>query len=278
MRRTILGLTAALALLLGACSRPHGSSPAVSEPPRAATPVAESQAQVADDTGVNVIVAPSLKGQVDEGLILTAYRRAVDQGEKDFGIKPERTVTVYIDPDSALGLEDALGLSSKTAIHLRVGQTRRMDSLMPLMMHEYTHVLQHQIGRLRPQWFIEGQAEHESQRVLDPGRAEQSRRGLVRQLASDLRADKAPALATLRGNTGWDDYISHSGAGRAYGWGRAALTYIEDGWGFDAVARIMTDATGPNTMSSFDEAVRRETGLGPQEFESGLRSWILQQA
>jgi len=278
MRRTVLGLTAALALLLGACSRTQSGSPVVTEPPRAAAPAAESQAQVADDTGINLVVAPSLKGQVDETLILTAYRRAVDQGEKDFGLRSERTVTVYIDPDSAIGLEEALGLSSKSAIHLRAGQTRRMESLMPLLMHEYTHVLQHQVGRLRPQWFIEGQAEHESQRVLDHGRAEQSRRGLVRQLASDLRGDKAPALATLRGNTGWDDYIKRSGAGRAYGWGRAAVTYIEDGWGFEAVARIMTDATGPNTLGSFDEAVRRETGLGPQEFESGLRAWVLQHA
>jgi hypothetical protein len=278
MRRTFLGLTAALALLLGACSHLQSGSTPVAEPPPAATAVAESQAQVAEDTGVNLVVAPALKGQVDEEQILTAFRRAVDQGEKDFGLRPERTVTIYIDPDSAIGLEDALGLSSKSAIHLRVGQTRRMESLMPLMMHEYTHVLQHQIGRLRPQWFIEGQADHQSMRVLDPARAEQSRRGLVRQLASDLRADKAPALATLRGNTSWDEYVDRSGAGRAYGWGRLAVTYIEDGWGFDAVARIMTDTTGPNTMGSFDEAIRRETGLGPQEFESGLRSWLLQQA
>src|SRR5262245_56550672 len=142
MQKTILGLTAALALLLGACSHLQ-SRTSVAEPPAAATTVAESQAgvQVAEDTDVNLVVAPSLKGQVDEDQILVAYRRAVAQGEKDFGLRPEHAVTIYIDPDSAIGLEDALGLSSKTAIHLRAGQTKGMDSLMPLMMHEYTHVL-----------------------------------------------------------------------------------------------------------------------------------------
>jgi hypothetical protein len=273
---TVLGLLAALALVSSACAGTPKTSPAVT----AVTPVASAvtERQIEDDSGVNLVVAPSVKGQVDEAAILDAFHRAVDQGEKDFGLRPERSVTIYIDPDSALGLEDALGLSSKSAIHLRAGQTRTPNSLLPLMMHEYTHVLQHQVGRLRPQWWIEGQADFESRRVLDPARAAQVRAALLRQLASDLRNNRAPSLSELRGNGSWDEYVKRAGAGRAYGWGNGAVTYIEDGWGFDAVARIMTDATGPNTLSSFDEAVRRETGLSPEEFEAGLRAWLLKQA
>ena len=86
-----------------------------------------------------------------------------------------------------------------------------------------------------------------------------------------------PSLASLRGSTGWDEYIKRSGAGRAYGWGQAAVAFIEDGWGFDAVRRIATDATGPNTYGSFDEAIRRETGLDPAQFEQGLYDWLLRQ-
>lgn len=276
MRHSLLGLIAALALLAGACGRPLDSGPAAQEQPSVATAVAESQ--VAADTGVNLVIAPSVKGQVDEALILDAFRRAVEQGEKDYGLRPERTVTIYVDPDSAIGLEDALGLSSKSAIHLRAGQTRRPETLLPLMMHEYTHVLQHQIGRLRPQWWIEGQADFASRRILDPDRAARVRTALIRQLAADVRNNRAPSLAELRGNGSWNEYVQRAGAGRAYGWGNGAVTFIEDGWGFDAVARIMTDTTGPNTLSSFDEAVRRETGLGPAEFEAGLRTWLLNQA
>lgn len=276
MRHSLLGLIAALALVAGACGRPLDSGPVAQEQPSVATAVAESQ--VAADTGVNLVIAPSVKGQVDEALILDAFRRAVEQGEKDYGLRPERTVTIYVDPDSAIGLEDALGLSSKSAIHLRAGQTRRPETLLPLMMHEYTHVLQHQIGRLRPQWWIEGQADFASRRILDPDRAARVRTALIRQLAADVRNNRAPSLAELRGNGSWNEYVQRAGAGRAYGWGNGAVTFIEDGWGFDAVARIMTDTTGPNTLSSFDEAVRRETGLGPAEFEAGLRTWLLNQA
>jgi len=276
MRTVFLGLIAALALVGGACSR-VGEKPPVASAPQAPAATPDISA-VADDTGVNLIVAPGVKGRVDEALVLDAFRRSVAQGEKDFGIRPVHTIALYIDPDGAIGLEDALGLSSKNAIHLRAGRTQRMDSLLPLMMHEYTHVLQHQIGRLRPQWWIEGQAEHESQRILDPGKAEQNRRALVRQLASDVRAGRAPALDQLRGNTAWDTYVDKSGAGRAYGWGNVAVAFIEDRAGFEGVARVMLDASGPNSLTTFDESVRRETGLGPQEFDAALKQWLLQQA
>jgi hypothetical protein len=229
------------------------------------------------DSDVSIVVAPTIRGRVDEALILDAFRRAADQGMQDFGIRPERPVTIYIDPDSAIGLEDALGLSSRYAIHLRAGRTGRMETLLPLMMHEYMHVLQYDIGRLRPQWWIEGQADHQGQRVVEPGRAARDQKALLESLASDVEKGRAPSLASLRGNTGWDEYIKRSGAGRAYGWGRAAVAYIEDGWGFEAVKRIATDTTGPNTYGSFDEAIRRETGLDAAQFEQGLHDWLLRQ-
>ena len=229
------------------------------------------------DSDVSIVVAPTIRGRVDEALILDAFRRAADQGEQDFGIRPERPVTIYIDPDSAIGLEDALGLSSRYAIHLRAGRTGRMETLLPMMMHEYMHVLQYDIGRLRPQWWIEGQADHQGQRVVEPGRAARDRKALLNSLASDVEKGRAPTLASLRGSTGWDEYIKRSGAGRAYGWGQAAVAFIEDGWGFDAVKRIATDNTGPNSYGSFDEAIRRETGLDAAQFEQGLHDWLLHQ-
>jgi len=152
-----------------------------------------------------------------------------------------------------------------------------MSSLLPLMTHEYMHVLQYNVGRLRPQWWIEGQADHQSQRVLDPGRAAQNRRSLLSSLAADVRGGRAPALSTLRGNTGWDEYVKRSGAGKAYGWGHAAVAFIENGWGFEAVTRIATSTDGPNSLNSFDEAVRRETGLDSAAFERELRAWVLRQ-
>lgn len=266
-----------LILLVGVACERRATPPAVERPPEVDAPVAVALEEPADEAGVNVIIAPSLAGQIDEALVLDAYRRAVAQGEQDFGLRPSRTVTIHIDPDRSIGLEKALGLASRRAIHLRAGQARRMSSLMPLMMHEYTHVLQYEAGRLRPQWWIEGQAEHEAQRVLDPAEAARARRALLRQLAGDVRAGKAPALASLRGSGGWDAYIAQSGAGRAYGWGHAAVAYIEDGWGFDAVAAVVRDADGPNTLGSFDAAVARLTGQDPAAFEAGLHAWLLKQ-
>jgi hypothetical protein len=283
MRRTIAVLLTAVALVAVACGSssetktPSTQAPVAQATTAPAAPAASVEAAT-DDIGVNLVVAPAVKGRVDEALVLDAYRRAVAQGERDFGITPKRTVTLYIDPDSAIGLEDALGLSAGNSIHLRAGRTQRMDSLMPLMMHEYTHVLQHQIARLRPQWWIEGQAEHESQRVLDPGKSTQAQKSLFRSLASDVRAGRAPSLnEDLRGSGAWKDYIDKSGSGKAYGWGQAAVSFIESKAGFEGVARLMKDTTGPNSLTSWDEAVQRETGLDPEQFEAGLKSWLVQQ-
>jgi hypothetical protein len=265
------------AVLTGACDHVAGRSNGdVPSNTGASVDAAEHDGAEPDSGGVTIRIAPGVQGRVDEALIREAYERAAAQGEADFGIRPERPVVIYIDPDSAIGLEDALGLSSRYAIHLRAGRAQRMDTLMPLMMHEYMHVLQYSVGRLRPQWWIEGQAEHQAQRVIEPARADRNRRSLLSSLASDVRNGNAPSLASLRGSTGWDEYIRRSGAGRAYGWGQAAVTFIEDGWGFDAVKRIVTDREGPNTVSSFDEAVRRETGMNPAEFEQHLHDWLLQ--
>lgn len=274
LRRMVICLALLGGALLVACGGRSDNRAAQLQPAVTAT------ASVADDapsdtTIPTVVVAPSVR--VDTALVRAAFQRALEQGARDFGIRPERTVTIFIDPDSAIGLEDALGLSARYAIHLRAGRAGRMDTLLPLLMHEYTHVLQYQIGRLRPQWWIEGQADHQAQRVVDPGSASQTKRTLYRQLGGDVKSGSAPSLAELRGSTGWDEYIKRSGPGKAYGWGHAAVAFIEDGWGFDAVTRIMTDTTGPNTLGSFDEAVRRETNLGPIEFEAALRAWLVRQ-
>jgi hypothetical protein len=283
MRAALLSVVLAAPLVLGACSvtgRPAASPGAPVDVPGAVTIVAADAAADADHGPLapTLVIAPAVREKVNEGLVRSAFERVVDQGKRDFGLTPKRSVSVYVDPDSAIGLEDALGLAAGNAMHLRAGRTQRMDLMLPLMMHEYTHVLQHQIGRLRPQWWIEGQADHQSWRVLSPAQSEMYRRALFRQLAADIRAGRAPALADLRGNTGWDNFVKHSGAGRAYGWGNAAVHFIEEIAGFDAVTRIMTDATGPNTMSSFDEAVQRETGLAPAEFDAALKEWLLKQA
>lgn len=269
-----LFIVTALFVACGGANTGNSSATNSNQQPSAAVATSDEPAVDAD---VSIVVAPSISGRVDEALILEAFHRAADKGEQDFGIRPERPVTIYIDPDSAIGLEDALGLSSRYAIHLRAGRAGRMESLLPLMMHEYMHVLQYDIGRLRPQWWIEGQADHQGQRVVEPGRAARDRKALLTSLASDVEKGRAPSLASLRGSTGWDEYIKRSGAGRAYGWGQAAVAYIEDGWGFDAVRRIATDKTGPNSYSSFDEAIRRETGLDPTQFEQGLHDWLLRQ-
>jgi hypothetical protein len=267
-------IVTALAVACGGANAGISSATNGDQHPPAAVATSD---EPAIDSDVSIVVAPSISGRVDESLILDAFHRAADQGEQDFGIRPERPVTIYIDPDSAIGLEDALGLSSRYAIHLRAGRTGRMETLLPLMMHEYMHVLQYDIGRLRPQWWIEGQADHQGQRVVEPGRAARDRKALLTSLASDVEKGRAPSLTSLRGSAGWDEYIKRSGAGRAYGWGQAAVAFIEDGWGFDAVRRIATDKTGPNTYGSFDEAIRRETGLDPAQFEQGLHDWLLRQ-
>jgi hypothetical protein len=272
-RRWWLGLGCAAVLALAACRgdtprSPADAGPADAAPAAAAEPVA----------GVNIVVAPGVVGTVDEALVREAFRRAVAQGERDFGLRPERTLTIYIDPDGARGLEDALGLSQKYAIHLRAGHTRSLDTLLPLLMHEYTHALQYQIGRLRPQWWVEGQADHEAQRVRDPVAAERERRALFARLAEDIRAGRAPQLDDLRGALSWDNYVKRIGAGRAYGWGHAAVAFIESSAGFDGVRRIMTDSEGANTFSRFDEVVREVTGLDPAAFDAALKQWVMRQA
>lgn len=263
---------AALAL---ACRPP---APSTSQAPPAAP------AMAADTTGDDaldvpiVVIAADVRGQVDEAMVREAFRRAVEQGERDFGLRPTRRITIYIDPDDAAGLEDALGLSQKYAIHLRAGRATSLPALLPLMMHEYTHALQYQVGRLRPQWWVEGQADHEAQRVRDPAAAARERRTLFAQLASDVRTGRAPNLSSLRGSLAWDDYVKKAGAGKAYGWGHAAVAFIEARAGFDAVRRIMTDTEGPNTLGRFDELIQEVTGLSPGEFDAAVKQWVLEQA
>jgi hypothetical protein len=225
-----------------------------------------------------VVIAPSVAGSVDEALVRQAFQLAVAQGERDFGLRSERTITVYVDPDTAIGLEDALGLSAKNAIHLRAGRTRSMNALLPLMMHEYTHVLQYQMARLRPQWWVEGQADHEALRVREIAAAERERRALYSRLAEDVRRGRDPELAELRGSFAWDEYIRKAGAGKAYGWGNAAVAFIEDRAGFGGVVQIMTDTDGPNTLGRFDDLVATVTGLRPAEFDAALKEWVTQQA
>jgi hypothetical protein len=273
--RLVALLGALAAVVLGACR--DAPRPATSGAPSA--PPAAAVEQVPDaGAEVTIVIARSLAGTVDEQLIREAYRRVVAQGERDFGLRPERTLTIYVDPDGAIGLEGASGLSQKNAIHLRAGPSRSMATLLPLLMHEYTHALQHQVGRLRPQWWIEGQAEHQALRVRDPASAERERRALYTRLAADVRARRAPALTDLRGGLGWDEYVKRAGAGKAYGWGNAAVAFIESRAGFEGVVRVMTDRTGENTLRRFDELVAEVTGLGPEAFDAALKQWVIQQA
>jgi hypothetical protein len=264
-------------LLIAAC---RGGNEGPSVPAAATGAVAATAAPAGADASPNepvIVVAPGVSG-VDEAVVREAFRRAANQAEADYGSRPSHTITVYIDPDSAIGLEDALGLSQKYAIHLRAGRARGLNGLLPLIMHEYTHSLQYQIGRLRPQWWVEGQADFQALRVQDPGSAARQRHDLYTRLAADVRSGHAPKLADLRGGLGWDDYIRKAGAGKAYGWGNAAVAFIESKGGIDAVRKVMTDTTGPNTLSSFDQAVQDVTGLDPVAFDIALKQWVVEQA
>src|SRR6266508_4639028 len=115
VRSIALALTLLVLAVAGGCSAAPGERAGSSEPvetPAVATFTAEDE-EAGDD--LTIVVAPSLTGRVDEALVRDAYRRAAAQGERDFGIRPQRPVTVYVDPDGAAGLEDALGLSAKYA-------------------------------------------------------------------------------------------------------------------------------------------------------------------
>ncbi len=273
-----LWLLCGAVLLLVACrdvdaGRALPGTTATPQPP----PVAAEQA-TADDEALDVpriVIAPGVRDSVSEALVREAFRRAVDQAERDFGLRPQRRITIYIDPDNAAGLEDAIGLSAKYAIHLRAGRTRSMDRLLPLMMHEYTHALQYQAGRLRPQWWVEGQADHQALRIEDAAVAERERRALYAGLAGDVRAGRAPSMSELRARIAWDAYIKKAGSGKAYGWGNAAVAFIEDRAGFEAVRRIFTDQTAPNTLSRFDAMVEEATGLTPAEFDRAVKDWVV---
>lgn len=269
------------ALLALAACRETGTEPRAAVTPAPEPPAAAIEIDPPADAPLDVpaiVIAPSVRGSVDEALVREAFRRSVVQAEQDFGLKPQRRITVYIDPDNAAGLEDAIGLSAKYAIHLRAGRTRSMDRLLPLMMHEYTHALQYQAGRLRPQWWVEGQADHQALRIQDPAAAQRERRALYASLAGDVRSGRAPNLSELRQGIAWDAYIKKAGAGRAYGWGNAAVGFIEDRAGFEAVRRIFTDQTSPNSLSRFDTMVEEATGLTPAQFDQAVKDWVVAQA
>lgn len=274
----------AAALLAAGCrgnspAAPPSGSPSISSSPAAT----ESQTTAPADTETEsfdepvVVVAPSVRN-VDEALIRQAFRQVLEKGLADYAVRPQRTIIIYVDPDSATGLEDALGLSQKNAIHLRAGRTRTMSSLLPLLMHEYTHSLQYQAGRLRPQWWIEGQADYQALRIQEPGSAGRQRRMLYQDLARDVRAGRAVNLADLRSGSDWDSYVKSKGPTKAYGWGNAATQFIEAKGGLDAVRRVMLDKDGPNTLSRFDVIVQEVTGLGPDEFDAALKQWVVEQA
>ncbi len=280
MARWKLWLLCGALLALAAC-RETGAEPRSAVTPSPEPPAAAVEIEPAEDAPLDVpaiVIAPTVRDSVDEALIREAFRRSVVQAEQDFGLKPQRRITVYIDPDNAAGLEDAIGLSAKYAIHLRAGRTRSMDRLLPLMMHEYTHALQYQAGRLRPQWWVEGQADHQALRIQDPAAAQRDRRSLYTSLAGDVRSGRAPALSELRQRIAWDAYIKKSGAGKAYGWSNAAVAFIEDRAGFEAVRRIFTDQTSPNSLSRFDAMVEEATGLAPAQFDQAVKDWVVAQA
>jgi hypothetical protein len=273
--RLFLALLAAGALALGLACRDD-----VPPASQAIATVEATPEDVTADAGPEIptiVVAPSVKG-IDEALIRDAFRRVVEKGQQDYGLLPTRPVTIYIDPDNAIGLEDALGLSQKSAIHLRAGHARSASRLLPLLMHEYTHALQFQQARLRPQWWVEGQADYQALRIQDLGTAERQRRSLYGQLADDVRKNRAPSLSELRAGIGWDDYVKKAGAGKAYGWGSAAVAFIESRAGFDGVRRVMLDQQGQNTLSRFDAVVQEVTGLAPADFDTALKQWVVQQA
>src|SRR3712207_4321386 len=101
MGRWLVGLCVALALLAG-CARADAGRRDQVDAPGADVPAATSETS-AEGEDVNLVVAPSLQGEVDEALVRDAYRRAVAIGVRDFGIRPQRPVTIYVDPDTALG-------------------------------------------------------------------------------------------------------------------------------------------------------------------------------
>src|SRR5215207_4856844 len=124
MTRSLVALVLGFGLLLGACARPADPAVQQAEPQVATQAVADDAITEDAHTGVTIVVAPSIRGRVNESLVLDAYRRAYAQGEQDFGLRPKQPVTIYVDPDSVIGLEDALGLSAKNAIHLRAGRAQ----------------------------------------------------------------------------------------------------------------------------------------------------------
>lgn len=275
LSRLLLGVLAASALVVGVGCRDDAPPASPASATVAATP-GDGEAEAGPEIPT-IVVAPSVKG-IDEALIRDAFRRVVEKGRQDYGLLPTRPVTIYIDPDNAIGLEDAIGLSQKSAIHLRAGHARSMSGLLPLLMHEYTHALQYQQARLRPQWWVEGQADYQSLRVQDLGTAERQRRSLYGQLAEDVRKNRAPSLSELRAGISWDDFIKKAGAGKAYGWGNAAVAFIESRAGFDGVRRVMLDQEGQNTLSRFDAVVQEVTGLALADFDAALKRWVVEQA
>src|SRR3712207_2092265 len=99
MRILMLSLLLAAAIFGGACVGAENDSrgSTATAPDTTTVPVAAGD-QAAIDSDVSIVIAPGVKGRVDEALMLDAYRRAVAQGEQDFGFRPERPVTIYIDP------------------------------------------------------------------------------------------------------------------------------------------------------------------------------------
>jgi hypothetical protein len=150
------------------------------------------------------------------------------------------------------------------AIHVVSARHPRRD-LLALLVHEYVHaVFRESLGSDRPFFLNEGIADHEEERVR--GRATLARGDWRRLLDAERAGEWIPLSGLVRGFS----HLSGTAAALAYLEARGAIALIEEAHPGAVAGFLARTASG----APWQEALRLETGHGPEALDAALRASV----
>ena len=134
------------------------------------------------------------------------------------------------------------------------------EQIEPLLVHEYTHAIVHDLSRGRcPKWLNEGLAEFQEAKVRMPN------------LHLLRRAVQAERLIPLHGLNDALVNSSHATGALAYQQSYSLVTYLNHKYGFSRVRQILEQL---GSGESVDDAIQSELKIGLAELEQDWKTWV----
>jgi hypothetical protein len=157
-------------------------------------------------------------------------------------------------------LKTAAPVGSRIVVNPAVRQ--RTDE--QLLVHEMTHVATVPIGRLTPQWLVEGLAEYVRCRSIedDPGWS-------VDPYRKRVRTKYLPSLKALPGPGDFD-----RNSDRAYGLSWWSTEYLASKEGTKGLAALYADLALHNTTpAAYNAIIKKHTGKTPAALTAAVKNW-----